>query len=68
MSIANRVVRCSVSKLEHVDMCFAEKDSPIVLGIRIVGNDIDNRIECACVGVLSYADEDKRTVADVVCV
>lgn len=58
----SKVVRCPV-----VDLSFAEKDSPIVLGIRIVGNDADNRIEVACIGVLSYADEDKRTVADVIC-
>jgi len=62
----NRVVRCSAHKVEHIDMCFAEKGNPIVLGVRIVGNDIDNRIEAACVGVLNYADESKRTVADVV--
>lgn len=55
-------------KHEHVDMCFVEQGNPIVLGIRIVGNDTDNRIEAACIGVLSYDDESRRTVADVICV
>ena len=64
----NRVVRSNVRKVEHIDMCFAEKGNPIVLGVRLVGNDTDNRIEAACIGVLNYADESKRTVADVVCV
>lgn len=68
MPILNRVIRFAARKVEHVDMCFAEKGNPIVLGVRIVGNDIDNRIEAACIGVLNYADENKRTVADVVCV
>lgn len=68
MPTLNRVVRSNARKVEHIDMCFSEQGNPIVLGVRIVGNDTDNRIEVACVGVLSYADESKRTVADVVCV
>jgi len=51
-----------------VDLCFAEKSNPVVIGIRLVGFD-DYRqpnIECALIGVLNYADEDKRTVADVI--
>lgn len=62
----NRLVRLNVNPV--VDLSFTEKDSPIVLGVRLVGNDVDNRIEAALIGVLDYGNESQRTVADVVCV
>ena len=55
-SIANNVV----------DLCFAEKGKPIVLGVRLVERVDMQHIQAACVGVLNYADESRRTVADVI--
>lgn len=49
-----------------VDLSFADDTSPVIIGIRLVGSDIHNRIEAALIGVLNYADESRRTVADVV--
>jgi len=54
------------SRTDRVDMSFAEQGNPVIIGIRLVGNDVENRIEAALIGVLSYADESKRTVADVI--
>jgi hypothetical protein len=49
-----------------VDLCFAEKGKPIVIGIRLVERIDMRHIQCALIGVLSYADESRRTVADVI--
>jgi hypothetical protein len=51
---------------QSADMVFAEESSPVIIGIRLVGNDVFNRIEAALIGVLRYDDESKRTVADVI--
>jgi hypothetical protein len=67
MNIRSRMIAagCSAIRTEFVDLSFAENDSPIILGIRLIGNDTENRIEAALIGVLDYADEERRTVADV---
>ena len=57
----------SFSMANHaVDLCFAEKGKPIVIGIRLVERIDMRHIQCALIGVLSYADESRRTVADVI--
>lgn len=69
MSIVKRNRLNSFSIANHaVDLCFAEKGSPIVLGIRLVERVDLQHIQAACIGVLNYADESKRTVADVLCI
>jgi len=47
-----------------VDLSFAESTSPVIIGIRLVGSNNTGHIQAALVGVLSYADESRRTVAD----
>lgn len=64
----NRIVRTSSPETHSIDLAFAEKSNPVVIGVRLVGH-VDYRspyIQAALIGVLSYDDETHRTVADVV--
>lgn len=61
----NRLNSLSIAN-NAVDLCFTEQGKPIIIGIRLVERVDMRHIQCALIGVLSYADESKRTVADVI--
>ncbi len=52
--------RTAANKLQSIDFVFDNT------GIRVIGDDDLNRIEAALICGVNYADESKRSVADVV--
>lgn len=50
--------RVSVVRLDIVDLVID------TTGIRLIGSDTENRVECAIIRMLNYADESNRSVAD----
>ena len=52
--------RVSVIKLDTVDLVID------TTGIRLIGSDTENRVECAIIRMLNYADESNRSIADCI--